>query len=65
VSDVPQLLKAKQVADLLAVDVDTVYKLAERGILPSVRLGDGYRAPVRFPKEELAAWVKSKIWAKT
>lgn len=47
-------LTAKEVAQLLGVDVGTVYKLARAGELGHYRVGDS----VRFPRQDVEAFLQ-------
>ena len=47
------LLTAEQVAQIIAVNVDRVYELIRRGILPAAHLG----RKVRISPRELRAWL--------
>lgn len=47
-------LTAKQVAELLGVDVGIVYKLAKRGEIGHFRVGD----TVRFPRQDVEAFIR-------
>jgi excisionase family DNA binding protein len=51
-----KLLTAKQVADLLEVQVSTVYDWVYRKRIPYVKLG----RLIRFKKTELFRWVDSR-----
>lgn len=49
------LLNALEVAALLRVDKNTVYRMAQRGDLPCVRVSKAYR----FPADGIAAFVSA------
>ena len=51
--DSTRLLKAREVAEILSVDRSTVYRLAEEGTLPCVRVSGDI---VRFDPRVLADW---------
>jgi excisionase family DNA binding protein len=53
-----QLMKAPDVARMLNVSRAWVYRAAERGLIPSVRLG-GDDGPLRFVRADLEAWVEN------
>jgi excisionase family DNA binding protein len=55
-NDAP-LLSTRDVAQLLAQSEDTVRRKAKRGELPSVKIGLSPRAPFRFDRSELEAWL--------
>jgi len=50
------LLDARGAASYLHLSVSWVYKAAERGELPRIRIGSA----LRFEPEALRAWVKTK-----
>jgi len=51
------LLKVRQVAQQLSVEVQTVYTMASRGELPCMRVG---RRAVRFRPEALEKYLKDR-----
>lgn len=51
----PPLLRAEEVAGRLAMSKAAVYRLAERGELPHVRIG----RVVRFDVEALEGWIRA------
>lgn len=55
----PRLLKADEAAKYLNFHEETVYEMARRGMIPTVKVG---RA-VRFDRIELDKWVDKKIAA--
>ncbi len=50
------MLTAKDVQNLLHVDRSTVYRMAEAGQLPAMRVGRQWR----FPTDEIEAWLKNR-----
>lgn len=52
-----KLLTAEEVCDLLSVDRATVYRWANAGHLPAIRLGPG---AVRFDPDALEQWVSGQ-----
>lgn len=54
-----RLLKAREVAELLNVEVGTVLDYFERGELPGFRIGSRVGRPVRFRLSEVEAWVEA------
>ncbi|MBI2863136.1 MAG: helix-turn-helix domain-containing protein [Chloroflexi bacterium] len=55
----PLLLTEKQVRERYNIGSRaTIYALAARGVLPSVRLG---KRLVRFPAEELERWLAAQV----
>lgn len=53
-----RMYRVKAVAQLLDVHVSTVYRLAESGRLPSVRVGFG-KGAMRIPAEGLNEYLRS------
>ena len=53
------LLKARDVADLLGLEVGTVLDYFERGELPGFRIGGRVGRPVRFRLSEIEEWLES------
>lgn len=53
----PQFLTVKEAADLLRVSPVTVYRMAQKGEIPSYRVGS---KRIVFDREELVAWVKNR-----
>ena len=51
------LLHAKQVADILKLQLGTVYELARNGTLPSIRIGTRI---VRFRRTTLDQWLAER-----
>ena len=52
-----KMLTAKDVQELLQVDRSTVYRMAEDGRLPSVKVGKQWR----FPADQLQQWLGSEV----
>ena len=48
-----ELLTAKEVEELLRIDVKTIYNYVQRGLIPYVRI----QSNLRFVKSEVLAWV--------
>lgn len=55
--DIPQLKKAAFVAERLEVSTRWVYRAAEAGLLPAIRLG-GPEGPVRFLERDIRQWIE-------
>lgn len=49
-SEPEPLLDAEQLAELLRVRRDAIYRWAEAGLIPSIKLGDGERPRLRFDR---------------
>lgn len=56
----PGLWTVKQAARHLQMSESWLYRAAADGTVPCVRLGKGKRAPLRFRKAELDAWVAAQ-----
>jgi excisionase family DNA binding protein len=54
------LLKARDVADLLGLEVATVVDHAQRGDLPGFRLYGRKGGPLRFRRDEIEQWLESR-----
>lgn len=50
------MLTSREVQDLVKVDRSTIYRMAETGELPAVRVGRQWR----FPADEIEAWLASR-----
>lgn len=50
-----KLFTAREVAKLLHVRIETVYRYARRGRLPVVRVGGTWR----FPEDQLREWLRN------
>lgn len=53
-----KLLTADQVAEILNCSPKTVYSWAELGRIPSIKIGMGRKAILRFDSEEIHAWLQ-------
>ena len=53
------MLTAKEMQDLLQVDRSTIYRMAEAGRLPAIKVGKQWR----FPGDQVASWLKSQAAA--
>jgi excisionase family DNA binding protein len=51
-----EMLTAKEMQDLLQVDRSTIYRMAEAGRLPAVKVGKQWR----FPGDTVAGWLKNQ-----
>ena len=54
-----EMLTAKEMQDLLQVDRSTIYRMAEAGQLPAVKVGKQWR----FPGDQVEGWLKSQTTA--
>jgi excisionase family DNA binding protein len=55
------MLTAKEMQDLLQVDRSTIYRMAEAGRLPAIKVGKQWR----FPGDQVASWLKGQAAAPT
>src|SRR5581483_3727761 len=55
-SDSRELLTAKEVEEMLRIDVKTVYSYAQRGLLPYVRI----QSNLRFVRSEILKWMEER-----
>jgi len=53
-----RLLTAEQVAEIICCSPKTVYSWAELGHIPSIKIGTGRKALLRFDSEEIHAWLQ-------
>lgn len=51
------MLTAKEMQDLLQVDRSTIYRMAEAGRIPAIKVGKQWR----FPTEQIESWFQLKI----
>jgi predicted DNA-binding transcriptional regulator AlpA len=51
--DGEELLTAREVEELVRIDVKTIYSYLQRGLMPYVRI----QSNLRFMKSEILAWV--------
>jgi excisionase family DNA binding protein len=49
-------MNVRQVAELLAVDEKTIYRLVQRGELPGFKVAGAWR----FAREDLDAWIEAQ-----
>ena len=54
-----EALRVRDIAQILDVSVQQVYKMAAKGQIPSFRIANA----VRFDPEEFAAWLRTKYRA--
>jgi len=53
-----KLLTAEQVAEIICCSPKTIYSWAELGHIPSIKIGMGRKALLRFDSEEVYAWLQ-------
>jgi excisionase family DNA binding protein len=51
---VPRLMSAEQVADLVGMDVEWVWKMSRRGAIPTITLGRSRR----YRREAILRWLE-------
>ena len=51
------LLRASEAAQMLGIGRSTVYELAAKGSIPSVRIG----VRRRFPRDRLLKWIEQRL----
>jgi excisionase family DNA binding protein len=59
------LLTYPEAAELLRIDVRTVYAMVRRGDLPAVKLGDRRGSPVRIDRRDLADYIDAARGARS
>jgi excisionase family DNA binding protein len=52
-ADIPEFLTAQEVGALLQIDVKTIYKYVQRGLIPYIRI----QSNLRFRKREVLEWI--------
>ena len=52
-----EMLTAKEVQDLLQVDRSTIYRMAEAGRLPAIKVGKQWR----FPADQINNWFQNQM----
>jgi excisionase family DNA binding protein len=53
-----QMLTAKDLEDLLKIDVKTIYGYVQQGLIPYVRI----QSNVRFRRTEILDWIEEKSY---
>jgi excisionase family DNA binding protein len=51
-----ELLTAKELEALLKIDIKTIYRYVQRGLIPYVRI----QSNVRFVKKQIAEWIEKQ-----
>lgn len=51
-----QLLTARDLEELLQIDRKTIYRYAQRGLIPYVRI----QSNIRFPKDAIFEWIEQQ-----
>jgi len=57
--DLPRLLTARDLEQLLQIDIKTVYRYVQRGLIPYVRI----QSNVRFRREEILEWIEAQSFS--
>ena len=55
--ELPLLLNAKQLAELMGVSISTAYELMREEGFPTIKIGKR----IVVPKEELRAWISEQV----
>lgn len=55
--DIPQLLTTQQVASMLGISRQTLYRVRDQIGIPQLRVGGS----VRFPEAEVKRWISEKV----
>ena len=55
-TQVLELLTAKELEELLKIDVKTIYSYVQRGLIPYVRI----ESNVRFPRHQIIEWIEDR-----
>ena len=53
-----EMFTARELEALLKIDVKTIYRYAERGLIPYVRI----QSNVRFPKRQILEWIERQSY---
>ncbi len=56
-TDIPKVMTATEVAELIGVNVQTVYRLAQRGEIPHFKVG----TCTRFSQPKIVAWINGQM----
>lgn len=58
-TDLPEILTARELEELLRIDVKTIYGYVQRGLIPYVRI----QSNLRFRKQEVLDWIASQSYS--
>jgi excisionase family DNA binding protein len=53
---VPEFLTAKELETLLKIDIKTIYRYVQQGLIPYVRI----QSNVRFIREQIIEWIEEQ-----
>lgn len=56
--DLPEMLTAKELEQLLKIDVKTIYRYVSLGLIPYVRI----ESNIRFPKQQILDWIEDRLY---
>ncbi len=56
--DLPEMLTAKELEQLLKIDVKTIYRYVSLGLVPYVRI----ESNIRFPKQQILDWIEDRVY---
>ena len=57
--ETPEILSPKEVKNLLKISLAGVYRMAERGTIPSIRFGDAKKKTLRFKKSDVWKFIEA------
>ena len=56
--DEPEMYTAKDLQQILKIDVKTIYSYVKRGLIPYVKI----QSNVRFPKQRILEWIEQQSY---
>lgn len=56
--EAPEMLTAKELEQLLRIDVKTIYGYVQKGLIPYVRI----ESNVRFRRDEVMQWLEARSY---
>jgi len=57
-TELPELLTARELEAILKIDQKTLYGYVQRGLIPYVRI----QSNIRFPKRQIAEWIEQQSY---
>lgn len=63
-NNIPPLLTAKQVAEILAMPVSTLKKncsVCKESVPPFLKLGHMVNSPIRFKRSDVEVWIQTQV----
>jgi len=55
---IPRLLTAKEVEELMKIEVKTLYSYVRRGLIPYIRI----ESSIRFSEEQIFEWLEERAF---